>query len=548
MSLRRALAPIAAALPVLVFAIIPIALLVLRAVVAAEEALFDELLSPAGLAAVRHSIATSAGAAAFALAIGTPLAILLHRTDLPGRTQLAALFTLPTAIPPFIWGMGWVTLASPRAGYMNRAFDAELLNIYGAPGIAFVLGTAGMPLVLLAGQAALARIDSSLEEAARISGATPLRAVLTATLPLALPSLLAGAGLVFLFAASAFGVPYLLGASASPPTTTLTVRIVQLLQGGGMSGAMGLAAALLVLATVVLGVNQWLGRFGRVRLASGKGVSIRPIALGRWRPILAGTAWSVAIILVVLPLLAIALTSFQRTFGAALTDLTLAHWQQTFSDARTLHAAGWSLSLALGAGVVVALLGLAISLVRHHGGRAGRAIETLSVWPYAVPGTVLALALIVAFSRDVRLVLFDRLAFVLALGDTAWLLLVAYAAKHLAFGTRYTGESLAQVDPSLAESARIYGATPARAFRDATLPLLRPALATAFLLTFLTCTTELTMSVLLVPPERELLGTRLFNLMTYADPTGAAVLACAFVGLVGVSLVGLSTLRKGRQP
>jgi iron(III) transport system permease protein len=152
--------------------------------------------------------------------------------------------------------------------------------------------------------------------------------------------------------------------------------------------------------------------------------------------------------------------------------------------------------------------------------------------------------LLVAFSRDLRLVLFDRVALVLALGNTVWLLLIGWTVKHLAFGVRNASEGLARVDASLPESARVFGAAPGRAFYDATLPQLRAPLIAAFTLTFLTCVTELTLAVLMVPSGTETLGTLLFELQSYADPAAAAVVACAFVGLVLVSLSGLSLLRR----
>jgi iron(III) transport system permease protein len=168
----------------------------------------------------------------------------------------------------------------------------------------------------------------------------------------------------------------------------------------------------------------------------------------------------------------------------------------------------------------------------------------LAAWPYAVPGTVLALGLLVAFSRDVRFIFLDRAAFVLALGNTVWMLLVAWTVKHLAFGVRNASEGLARIDGSLPESARVFGAPPGRAFFDATLPQLRAPLAAAFTLTFLTCVTELTLAVLLVPSGRDTLGTLLFELQSYADPASAAVIACAFVALVLATLSGLAALRQ----
>ncbi|MFZ5469904.1 MAG: ABC transporter permease [Myxococcota bacterium] len=528
---------LAVTLPVLLFAVGPVVFLVAKSLLLLDESALAELWSAENRSAILNTVTTSTGAALFSLAVGLPLSVLLFRTDLPGRKVLAALFTLPSAIPPFIWGMGWVSLANPRAGFLNRLFGEGVIDIYGGFGIAFVLGSAGLPLVVLTGGAALSRLDPSLEEAARLFGAGPLRALASVSVPLALPSFLSGAVLVFLFAASAFGVPYLLGVTASPPTQVLTTRIYgQVLLGGeqNLARALALSAVLLALASALLLLNQLLGRTGRVKLAAGKGVPKRRMPLHTWRAPLCALAFAAAALLVVLPLVAVFLTSVQRSFGAPLSleSFTFAHWGTVLASPRTLSAAARSLWLAAAAAALVCLFGLGVALARKHLGRAGRMVETLAAWPYAVPGTVLAIALLATFSRDLRLVLWERVALVLALGNSAWMLLVAYAGKHLVLGGRNLSESLSQVDPSLAEAARVFGAPRARAFFDATLPLLRPAAVSAFVLAFLSCATELTMSVLLVPTGQDVLGTLLFELQTYADPASAAVLACAFVVLV----------------
>ncbi|NPC51419.1 iron ABC transporter permease, partial [Corallococcus exiguus] len=509
--------------------------LLVRGVGAATGGLGSVLAAESG--ALVNTLGISLGATAWALCLGAPLAFLLFRTDLPLRGAFTVLFTLPSAIPAFIWGMGWLSLASPRAGYLNRMLGADVFNLYGAAGIAFVEGLSGLPLVLLAGAAALRRVDPALEEAARVCGASPLRAVMNTTVPLVMPALLSGAVMVFLMAASSFGVPYLLGVSASPPTRVLTTRIYELVLLGseeGLPRASVLASFLLLLTPLALGLTWVLGRSGRVRLSAGKGVSPRVLALGAWRTAALAGVGLVGGILVVLPLAAILLTSLQRSFGAALTwdTLTLSHWSGVLWDARMLRATGHSVLLAAGAGLLVVALGLAGALLRRTFRRGGAAVEAMAVWPFAVPGTVLALALLVAFSRDWRLVVLERFAFVLALAHTPWLMLVGYVGKYLALGERNSSEALAQVDPSLAEAARVGGAGPVRAFVDATLPLLRPALTVAFVLAFLACATEITLSVLLVPAGSEVLGTLLFELQSYADPAAAAVLACAFVALV----------------
>ncbi|NOJ94599.1 iron ABC transporter permease [Corallococcus coralloides] len=533
--------------PLLLFAVVPVVALLVRGVGAATGGLGSVLSAESG--ALVNTLGISLAATAWALCLGAPLALLLFRTDLPLRGAFTVLFTLPSAIPAFIWGMGWLSLASPRAGYLNRMLGADVFDLYGAAGIAFVEGLSGLPLVLLAGAAALRRVDPALEEAARICGASPLRAVMSTTVPLVMPALLSGAVMVFLMAASSFGVPYLLGVSASPPTRVLTTRIYELVLLGseeGLPRASVLASFLLLVTPLALGLTWVLGRSGRVRLSAGKGVSPRVLALGAWRTVALAGVGLVGGVLVVLPLAAILLTSLQRSFGAALSwdTLTLSHWSGVLWDARTLRATGRSVLLAAGAGLLVVGLGLSAALLRRAFRRGGAGVEAMAVWPFAVPGTVLALALLVAFSRDWRLVVLDRFAFVLALAHTPWLMLVGYAGKYLALGERNSSEALAQVDPSLAEAARVGGAGPVRAFVDATLPLLRPALTVAFVLAFLACATEITLSVLLVPAGSEVLGTLLFELQSYADPAAAAVLACAFVALVVAGQAVLAWARR----
>ena len=484
-------------------------------------------LAPESLQALTGTLVTSFGAALFAFTIAVPMALLIARTELPLKTPLRALFTLPAALPPFILGMGWVSLANPRAGLLNLLLGTGTFDIYGRLGISFVLGSAGLPLVFLPTLAALSRLDSALEEAARLSGASVPRTLLTISLPLALPAALSGTALCFLFAASAFGVPYLLGVTASPPTPTLTTRIYgEILMGqGGLPRAVVLSLELLVLASLVLIGSRALAKRGEVKLSAGKGVALRPMPLGRFRLPFAIVGGVLALVLVVLPLLAVALTSVQPVWGQ-LSGLSTRHWNAVLTNARTIDATLRSLTLAASAATLVTLLGLGVASTRK------RSLELAAGAPYAIPGTVLALSLLIAFSRDVRFVLFDRVAFVLALGNSLWMLLVAYTVKHLAFGARNAADGLAQIDGTLAEAARLSGAGPTRAFFDATLPQLRAPLLAAFLVTFLTCVTELTLSVLLIPTGRDVLGTLLFELQSYADPGSAAVIACAFVLLV----------------
>ncbi|MCA3013621.1 MAG: iron ABC transporter permease [Myxococcaceae bacterium] len=487
--------------------------------------------SPESRHALAGTLLTSGGASAIALALGVPFAWLIARTDVAARGALRTVVTLPSAIPPYLWTMGWIALANPRSGWLTLVVGRERLDVYGTAGIAFVLGTSALPLVVLATAAALERIDPGLEEAARLSGAGAFTTFRDVTLPLIAPATLSGGALVFVFASASFGVPYLLGVPANPPAPTLTTRIyAEVLMGeAGLARAASLSVQLLLVAVGVLAVNAFLSRAGRVRLSRGKGGSARVTALGPWRWPLSSLAWATAVAVIVLPLLAIFLTGLMPTWGQW-GRLTLEHWSLVLQP-RTLAAAGASALLGALAALLVGALGLAVAITRR------RWLETLADAPSALPGTVLALALLVAFSRDVRFIAFERVTFVLALGNTLWLVLLSYVVKHLALGVRAASDALAQADLSLAEAARLSGAGRLRAFVDGVLPQLHGALVGAALLTFLTCVSELTMSVLLVPTGGDVLGTLLFELQSYADPASAAVIASALLLVVLSALV-----------
>ena len=152
---------VALAAVLVVFAVGPILALASRGV-ADTNVLLGELRDPGARNAVWATLRTSLGATFVAVVLGVPIAFLLERTNLPARRMFALAFTSLIALPPFILGMGWIQLANPIAGYLNR--HGAWVDIYGAPGIAFVTGTSGLPLVMLAAQAALARVDSSLED------------------------------------------------------------------------------------------------------------------------------------------------------------------------------------------------------------------------------------------------------------------------------------------------------------------------------------------------------------------------------------------------
>ncbi|MBX7116987.1 MAG: iron ABC transporter permease [Myxococcaceae bacterium] len=500
----------------------------------------DMLFSP-----LWATVQTGVGSALLALFVGGTAAIFVERTDIFFKGFLRPAFTLPTAIPPYIWAVGWVALANPKTGYLNTLLGVTWFNVYSPGGIIGVLGSAAVPLVYLPTVAALRRIDPAWEEAARLSGAGPLAALLHVPVRLVWPAMASGAASAFLYAAASFGVPYLLGVAAQPPTVTLTMRVyTELLLGPtGLMTATLFCLPLFALAAVTTLGTQWVTQKGQVRWAAGKGLGRRVQPLGSLRPALAGVLGLAASVFFVLPLMAIVLASLQRV-GGQVSQLTFAHWAEVLGNHRTIAALSQSALLGAGAALGVTVFGLLIALAAESFGACGRALKLVASWPYALPGTVLALALVLAFSRDIRFIFANRVAFVLALNGSVGLLLLAWVVKHLALGAQNASEALAQADRSLPEAARVCGATPWQAFFQGTFPQVAPRLGAAATLTFLICATELTLAVLLVPSGYDVLGTLIFEMQSYGDPASAAVLSSALVLVVAAVLTFVGALRR----
>ncbi|MFO0725989.1 MAG: iron ABC transporter permease [Myxococcota bacterium] len=485
---------------------------------------------------------------AFAVCLGAPLGFVLGRTALPGRRLLRTLLTLPAVVPPYLLGIAWIDLANPRTGLLNAA--GSWVDIYGLLGIVWVLGLCFYPFVLLPVSTLLERMDASLEESARSSGAPPVRVFLGITLPLVSPAIASGAILVFLAAAATYGVPYLIGTAGAKRIPVLTTAIVGQISVGGaeaLGRAIALGSGLLLLSALVAALGGFSARAERrYAVVSGKGVRPRPMRLSaRTERILLFGLWTVATVAVLLPLLTLGWVSLIKAWGAGLGpgNWSLANYQRVlFQNRQTLPAAGDSLLLAVAAATLAVVIGGGLAYYRHkRPGPLAAALEALANTPYAVPGTLLALGLLLAWSRELRVIFFERLTLSLDLFSGVGALLAAYSTKYLAFGVRVAKGGLVQLDRSLEEAARTSGAGPLRGAFDVVLPLLLPSLGAAWLLVFLPVLSEITMSVLLVGPATPVLGTVLFELQSYADPPSAAVVA---VLLVSATLLGNEILRR----
>lgn len=488
---------------------------------------------PANLAAVVNTLEMAALSMLLATTLAFLLSWLLYRSDLPWRGFFRALFLVPYLAPPFVGAIAWTQLLNPRVGYLNRFFMQIFglaqapLDIYSLGGLVWVMGVQEMPLAFLAISTAMQQIDPSWEEAARLAGARRWRMIRQITLPVVLPGVLTGAMLVFVAAASAFGVPAIIGMPAR--IYVVTTRIVSYVYMGAAQGT-GEATALAVLLMVAgllfpALVNRWTaGR--KYQLAAAKTARPGLVELGRWRTPLFLLCLALGLVIVAMPLATVVVTSFLKATGLPFTveNLSLRHWIYVFTR---FPFGQESLKTSFLAGGIAATLATAVGLAtayrRVKTRLPGRQLaDLLAFIPYATPGVVLALALITTWSGR----------FVLNLYGTFTLLVLAYAIKYLAHAARIIAVSLEQIHPSLEEAGQSAGADKMRVFRDITLPLAKPGLIAAWFGVFILSFYELTMSVLLNGPNTRAIGVTIYELQTYDDPQSASVLASVVIFLV----------------
>ncbi len=448
---------------------------------------------PMNWGALKNTLVTAGLSMVFGVIIAFPLAWLVGRTNLYGKKFFRTLFVMTYMVPPYVGAMAWLRLLNPSVGNLN-VFLKNLLhlaenpfNIYSVGGLVWVLTSFYYPYAFITISRAMEKMDPSLEEASKISGASPLKTVATITLPMMAPSIVAAALLVFVSAASCYGIPSIIGAPGQ--VHTVTTRIIDFVNIGsqeGLTDATTLAVFLMVIANVVLYVSNFV--VGKKQYITVSGKSTRPniVDLGRWRIPITLLVILFAIIVVVIPFTTVALTSFTTNMGKPVISCVMSY------------------------------------LLQRTNVKGKRIPDFLITVGSGTPSVVIALSLIMTMSGR----------FVINIYNTMWIMIIAYMIKYLLMGMRTVVSAMSQIHPSLEEASLISGASWLRSFKDVTIPLIAPSVVAGWFLIFMPCFYELTMSTLLYSSDTKTLGYELFTYQTYHSQQTAAALATAILLLV----------------
>ena len=451
--------------------------------------------------------------------IGVPLAVLVTRFDFPGRQALTGILALPAVLPPLVGVVAFLFLYG-ESGFLARMvqallrLDAEPWRLEGAAAILVVHAYSMYVYFYLFTRAGLVSLDGSMLEAAASLGARRWRTVRRIMLPALRPALAGGALLTAMTALASFSAPYVFGGGFR----VMTTQIVSTRLNGETSLAMVETVSLTVLALLALLVFRGAER----ELGGSKGTPPAPTPIRRpWaRRLLTLAAWSIAAVLL-LPHLTLLVVSFVPvgtwTTEAIPPAWTLRNYATLVQDpvrVKPLLNSLWLASAATAASVAISLLAGILVVRRRVRGRG--ALEALLALPWAVPGTVFAIAIATAFS--VHAPLAGRIVLV----GTVWILPLAYLVRNLPLTSRATLAGFRALDPSLDEAAASLGAGRWRTLWAVTVPLLRPSLVAGATLAFATALGDFVTSIVLYTYDTRPISLEILSSLRQADVGVAA--------------------------
>jgi iron(III) transport system permease protein len=478
--------------------------------------------------------------------VATPLAWLVARTDMPGRRTVRLLVMASFVTPPFLGAIAWEILAAPNSGVLNQWYralfglapDAHLLDIYTVEGLVFVMACYAFPYVFVLAANALERIPADLEDAAAILGSGRWQSFRRVSLPLVMPSLLAGALVAFLQAMTQFGAPAILALPAG--FHVITTRIWSLFQYPPEPHLAAAAALPLLLLTALLlrGQHRLLRGRGYVVIA-GKSGAMRRISLGRWRWPALATVLAVLALPVLLPYAALFKTALVPTASDALTwsTLTLRNFRFVFEE---FSATRLALANTLILGLAAATAGSALALVSAFLA-ARRAVPgawllgALASAPAAIPGIVLGVGLFLAYTRP-PFVLYGSLA----------ILLLAFVTIELPAAYQQLRSALAGLHPELEEASRILGASRGRALWQITTPLLGSSVIATWCFIFIGAIRELSATIMLTTANTKLVSVIIYDLNESGDLGAISVLGITLLAITFIVVAIANRLPRRR--
>lgn len=486
---------------------------------------------PSNLEALWTSLYISVLSVICSAAVGVTLAFLLERYEFPGRKILSVLAMVPMSLPPLI-GVLSFTFLYGESGIIPRALQALFglervpFGLKGIAGVLVVHTFTMYPYFYLNVSAALKGFDPSLEEAAYNLGASRRYVWRRVILPMLTPALVAASLLVFMISMASYTAPLIFGIER-----TMTMQIYLSRTNGNLEMAATQSTILSAVSIAFLLIMRWYQGLRNYQNAS-KGISVHrsevKSPIGRY---VAMVLSFVGVIILLLPILVLVLLSFSEdgtwTVQILPPSYTLEHYIDLFTDPKTWRpvANSFKMSAIATAGNLLFGVAAAYAMVRLRF-RGKALLDTLIMIPWALPGTVVGVNLIAAFSEP------SLFSFNQVLVGTFWILPLAYFVRHLPLVFRSTSATLLQMDPSVEEAARNLGASWWYSFRKVVVPMAMSGILVGALMALVQGIGEFVASILLFTVKTTPISVEIFQRM-YAFEFGTA---CAY-GVLQVVLI-----------
>lgn len=433
--------------------------------------------------------------------LGLLMAYITRQVRIAGSKWLNILIVVSYLSPPFIGAYAWIQLLG-RNGLITKALNAllgiEFPGIYGFAGIVLVFSLQSFPLVYMYVCGALENLDNSLNEAAESLGASNFQRVTGIILPLVMPTVLASSLLVFMRVFSDFGTPMLIGEGYR----TFPVVLYNQFMGEVTNDsyfATALCVIIMAITLVFFFLQRWIARRHSYSMSALKPMQPRtPKPLPR---ALCHVFVYFVVLLAMLPQLTVIVTSFlkESTPGMFTSELSLINYETIFSKNPLVISNTYLFGLC--AIALVVLLGVMISyLAVRKRSALTSTVDTLTMLPYIIPGSVLGISFLYAFAKPP-----------LALTGTAAIIIISLTVRRMPYTIRSSTAIIGQISPSIEEASISLGASELRSFGEIMVPMMLPGVLSGAIMSWVTVISELSSSIMLYRASTQTLTVSIYT-------------------------------------
>ena len=417
--------------------------------------------------------------------IGIPMAYISTRFNIWGKRIINMAVVLSMLSPPFIGAYSWILLLG-RAGFITKLLEKigiEIGSIYGFQGILLVFTLKLFPYVYMYVSTALKNFDSSLEEASESLGVHGFKRIWHVTLPVIMPTILSAALIVFMTSLADFGTPMLIGEGFKTLPVMIYERYLSEVSSNA-SFASTLSVIIVSCSLLVLAIQKIIIARKNYTMSAMRPPEVVKLSTGK--RILATFAVGFVALLAVLPQITVVVTSFLKTNGPLFVKgFSLDSYRAILGKLSTNIRNTFTFSVI--AIIIMMILGLLLAyIIVRRKGKIANLLDTLVMFPYVIPGSVLGISLILAFNQK---------PFILT--GTVLILVVSYTIRKLPFTLRSSIATLYQIDPAIEEASISLGVPPMKTFAKTTAILMLPGMLSGAVLSFIATINELSSTIIL---------------------------------------------------